>query len=64
MTTVAKKRARNDVIAKFDDTLNALRAYIARFPDSEERARLGGVEPDLRDVRHRFELSTSPEQPF
>lgn len=59
---IAKRRARNDVIAKFDDALNALRWYIERFPDSEERARLCGVEPDLKDVRYRFELATSPER--
>ena len=47
-----KRRARNDTIARFDDTLNALRSYIERYPDSEERVRLLGAEPALRDVRY------------
>jgi hypothetical protein len=57
----AKSRARNNTIAAFDDTLNALRSYIERYPDSEERVRLLGAEPALRDVRYQFERATAPE---
>jgi len=56
-----KRYARNEVIARFDDTIGAMQRYIDEFPDGEERGRLVGQIPDLRDVRHRFELATAPD---
>lgn len=56
-----KGAARNAVVAAFDDALRVLRWYTETHPDAEERARLVGVEPDLSDVRYRFERATAPE---
>lgn len=59
--TAEKRRARNNTIESLDVALNAVRGYIDTRTDQEERLRLLGLEPDLRDLRHRFELATSPE---
>jgi hypothetical protein len=53
---------RNHVIAEFDRTVVALQGYIEQVDDSKELARLCGILPELRDVRHQFERATAPDE--
>lgn len=58
----AARRARNDTIAAFDDAVRLVGGYIERCQDSDERGRLIGVLPALREVRHQFEVATLPDE--
>lgn len=55
------RERRHATIAAFDDAVRLVGSYLEQAEDREERTRLVGVLPDLRNVRHRFELATSPE---
>lgn len=56
-----QRAARNHVIAKLDDALNALRWYIERFGGAEPE-RFIGIEPDMRALRARFEHQTRDDR--
>lgn len=57
-----KSRARNEVIAKFTETIHAFNKYIEEWPDSDERARLVGQHPELVGARYRFERATAADE--
>jgi hypothetical protein len=58
----AKREGRMRVIAAFGDTLRELGAYIDHASE-DDRARLVGVLPALREGCVRFELATLADPP-
>ena len=56
--TRTKCDARNATIAAFDAAVMVLRGYLETYPDAEERQRLMGVDPALRNIRRHFEIAT------